>query len=270
MLSRTEGIVLKNSPYAEADLFVTHLTSHMGLVRSIAKSPRKVKSRFGSSLEPLTYCHISYWGKEEASLPKLTQSDIIRPHQHLRDRIATFMKVSEIVELCLRFLPEREPNLDAFLLLRNTLSLLDSGMDTAIGVLSFKVKFLSITGHAPRLSSCTRCGNRVARNTSSSAGGKRASEAVTASCGQLPRFYVPHGGLLCLECARHGKGYVEISQGAVRLYESLSAWDIIKLPRLKAAPGLGAELNGLLDAHIEYTLAGPLKTRNFAYKEMAG
>ena len=50
MLHRTEGIVLKNFPYGEADLFVTYLTPDMGIIKTFAKSPRKTKSRFGSSL----------------------------------------------------------------------------------------------------------------------------------------------------------------------------------------------------------------------------
>ena len=55
MLQRTEGIVLKTNPFGEADLIVTYLTRDYGILKTFAKSPRKIKSRFGSSLEPLTY-----------------------------------------------------------------------------------------------------------------------------------------------------------------------------------------------------------------------
>ncbi len=54
MLKRTNAIVLKTFPFGEADLIVTHLTYDFGLINTFAKSPRKIKSRFGSSLEPLT------------------------------------------------------------------------------------------------------------------------------------------------------------------------------------------------------------------------
>ena len=79
MLQRTEGIVLRTFPFGEADLIVTYLTPDFGLIKLFAKSPRKFKSRFGSSLEPLTHSKISFWGKEDAPLPKLTQSDIMQP-----------------------------------------------------------------------------------------------------------------------------------------------------------------------------------------------
>src|SRR5208337_2872699 len=109
MLKRTYGIVLKNSVFGEADLIVTYLTPHYGLLRAFAKSPRKIRSRFGSSLEPLTYARISFFGKEEASLPRLTQSDIIKPFHVLRCDFKRLLNVSGILELCLNFLPERRP-----------------------------------------------------------------------------------------------------------------------------------------------------------------
>ena len=47
MLQRTEGIVLRTTPYGEADLIVTYLTKDHGIIKVFAKSPRKIKSRFG-------------------------------------------------------------------------------------------------------------------------------------------------------------------------------------------------------------------------------
>jgi DNA repair protein RecO (recombination protein O) len=99
MLRRTEGIVLRTFPFGEADLIVTYLTPEFGILKLFAKSPRKIKSRFGSSLEPLTCSKISFWGKEDAALPKLTQSDIIHPFHSIRNNLHCFLKVSEILEL---------------------------------------------------------------------------------------------------------------------------------------------------------------------------
>src|SRR5271157_3672479 len=129
MLKRTYGIVLKSSVFGEADLIVTYLTPHYGLLKAFAKSPRKVKSRFGSSLEPLTYARISFFGKEEASLPRLTQSDIIRPFHSLRGDFNRLLNVSEILELCLNFLPEREPAPEIFKLLLHMMTTLESHGD---------------------------------------------------------------------------------------------------------------------------------------------
>src|SRR4030042_2109208 len=107
MLKRTEGIVLRTIPFGEADLIVTYLTPDFGIIKLFAKSPRKIKSRFGSSLEPLTESRMSFLGKEDAALPRLTQSDIVHPFRLLRDNLRCFLMLSEIIELTISFIPER-------------------------------------------------------------------------------------------------------------------------------------------------------------------
>src|SRR5512135_675860 len=128
MLKRTEGIVLKTFPFGDADLIVTYLTLNFGIIKLFAKSPRKIKSRFGSSLEPLTRARISFWGKEDAALPRLTQSDIIHPFQALRDDLNCFLRLLEIVELTINFIPERDINSKAYLLLSDTLRDVESNL----------------------------------------------------------------------------------------------------------------------------------------------
>ncbi len=95
MLKRTEGIVLRTIPFGEADLIVTYLTPDFGIIKLFAKSPRKIKSRFGSSLEPLTHSKIAFWGKEDTALPRLTQSDILHPFHSIRDSLDCFSKVND-------------------------------------------------------------------------------------------------------------------------------------------------------------------------------
>ncbi|NTU43809.1 MAG: DNA repair protein RecO, partial [Nitrospirales bacterium] len=126
MLKRAEGIVLRSFSFGEADLIVTYLTRDHRLMKIFAKSPRKTKSRFGSSLEPLTYASIAFLGKEDSPLPRLTQSDIIRSFQPLREDFRRLLRVTEIIDMTIRFLPEREPNAEAFSLLLHTLLRLSS------------------------------------------------------------------------------------------------------------------------------------------------
>lgn len=242
MLHRTEAIVLKTMPFSEADLIVTFVTHDYGLLKTFAKSPRKIKSRFGSSLEPLTHSHISFWGKEDANLPRLTQSDIIRPFQPMRERLEHFLKVMELVELTSALLPEREANSGIFSLLLDVLGriekdCLSSRMDNLKFIL-YKVRFLEIAGYGPRLDGCARC-RRSGYN-----------------------FYVSHGSILCEECARGRDAYTRLSPGAVRLYETLRRWELSKIDRVKPSKMLMSEISGLVDEYIGYTLARPLKTKS--------
>lgn len=239
MLRRTEGIVLKTLALGEADLVVTFLTRDFGVVNAFAKSPRKSKSRFGSSLEPLTFSRISFWGKEDAALPRLTQSDILEPFQSLRSSLGLFLKVSEIIELTLNFIPERDASKRVCRLLLNTLKSMESGSDAGILTLYYKMKLLESAGFLPRLNGCGRCGKK-------------------GDC-----FFLSHGTILCSDCSGKKESYSRISEGAIRLYYTLLDWDFAKIHRIKPSQALLSELLKLLDEHITYISEKNLRTKAF-------
>ncbi len=242
MQLRTEGIVLRSFAHLEADLIVTYLTLEHGVRKGYAKSARKVKSRFGASLEPLTHARITLMGKEDAELPRLTQSDIIRPHQGLRESLGCFTLASEMAELTMGLLPQGKPAEDAFALLREMLGQMEHNC-TALGALVYKIRLLALKGYAPRLSGCGRC-----------------------DCGAI-RFFASQGSVICESCCGDiaTSGSVVVSPGGLRLYESLSTWDLDKTARIKPSEVLLAEVRSLLDAHLAFILTRPLRSSMFAY-----
>jgi DNA repair protein RecO (recombination protein O) len=247
MLIRTEGIVLKSNIFGEADLIVTYLSRDHGIVKAFAKSPRKTKSRFGSSLEPLTYSRISLLGREDASLPRLTQSDIITPFYSLRDDYNTFVSLCGIVELIIHFLPEKDPNLAMFLLLHKLLATIKPTERNSLSYLYYKVKFLGLAGYLPKLDACGRCGKKTADVTNS-------------------KFHVSHGAIICDACKGGGSATIALSQSALRFYPSLMKWSFSNIDRVSAPVSLVQEIEGLIDAHIKYIVARPLKAASYASK----
>jgi DNA repair protein RecO (recombination protein O) len=251
MLQRTEGIVLRTIPFGDADLIVSFLTPDLGLLKTFAKSPLKTKSRFGSSLEPLTHSKIAFWGKENTALPRLTQSDIIHSFQSIRDTLKRFLKVSEIIELTLRFIPEREANKRVYSLLLHTLHNIEDNPPSRpstkggrgvldLGTLYYKIHFLRLAGFAPKLDTCGRCGKN----------------------GHW--FYVAQGSMLCETCAKGVDVPISISQGAIRLYSDLLTWNIQKIQRIKPSDALFSELSDIMDMHVKYILMQPLRSETFA------
>jgi DNA repair protein RecO (recombination protein O) len=266
MLRRTEGIVLRTFPFGEADLIVTFLTHDCGLIKVFAKSPRKIRSRFGSSLEPLTCSRVSFLGKEDAALPRLTQSDIIRSFHTVRSNLPVFLKVSEIMELTVSLIQEKDPDTKIYPLLYNTLLALEEILDgfspapapgekpqesshhlskapPGIDLLMshYKVKFLRYAGFAPKLDSCGRCGEK-------------------GFC-----FYVSHGAVLCEACAKGVDTPIAISAALKRLYGDLLLWDTAKVQRIKPTNQLLEDLSEIMGIHIKYILSKSLKTESFTY-----
>ena len=262
MLKRTEGFVLRTIPFGEADLIVTYLTPHFGLLKLFAKSPRKIKSRFGSSLEPLTHARISFWGKEDANMPRLTQSDIINTFHKIRDSLPCFLKVSEIVEVTLHFVPERDMNKKVYSLILHTLHSLEKNLPVRnrnklttasslkkgrgeeffhddLLITHYKVKFLKYLGYAPKLDACGRCGN--SGNS----------------------FYVSSGSIMCESCSKDIDSPIRLSPPVMRLYSDLLTWDIKKIQRIKPSEKIISELTGIMDMHIKYILSKPLRSEAF-------
>ena len=60
-LIETEALVLKSYALGEADKIIVCLTRTEGLIRGVAKGAKRLKSRFGSSLEPFTVIDLDYF-----------------------------------------------------------------------------------------------------------------------------------------------------------------------------------------------------------------
>ncbi|MEW6107558.1 MAG: DNA repair protein RecO [Nitrospirota bacterium] len=239
MLHRTEGIVLKTTPYGEADLIVTYLTKDYGILKTFAKSPRKIKSRFGSSLEPFTHSKISFWGREDAALPRLTQSDIINSFHLPRNTVKCYLKISELIELILNFVPEREVNKRAFFLLMDILLSFEEDCETEMLMLYYRVRLLELAGYLPKLDSCGRCGKKG------------------------DAFFVSHGTVLCENCSRGYETSFRISAGIINLYSHLLNWSRSNIKRIKPTKELISEFSGLIDEHVRYIIERNLKTKAF-------
>ncbi len=236
MLKTTEAIVLKNMVFGEADLIVTCLSRDYGIINLFAKSPRKIKSRFGSSLEPLTYTRIAFLGKEHASLPRLTRSDIIHPYHALREDYQCFNELAEVLRLNLTFIHEKSPVVELFELLHDTLKNLALGVDRALSLLYYKIRFLQITGHMPSLDVCGRCGHIIKPATNNRV---------------VHDFYVAEGAILCMNCCDNPANSITVSSSALGFCRSLSRWGAQMLRRVKAPDSLVSELTSVINAHLD-------------------
>jgi DNA repair protein RecO (recombination protein O) len=245
MRCKTEGIVFKTLRFGEADLIVTYLTQDYGIISAFAKSPRKTKSRFGSSLEPFTHSLIAFQGKEQ-SMPTLIGSDIIQSNQRIREDFATFLNVSNLAEMMLNFIPVGHGGKKHFAFFKNQLDVIvDSvkeGGNDNIHLVS-KIQLLAFLGYAPRITG--RCGR----------------------CDQETYAFFPlHGALLCLACAPKDEAVIRISKGAVSFYKHLTTWERSFLKRIMPSKQIASELSTLLEAHIKHITQKKLKTSEFMAK----
>jgi DNA repair protein RecO (recombination protein O) len=157
---KTEAIVLRSIRYGEADRVLHLYTPDHGRVGAVAKGVRRVKSRMGGRLEPLSRVRlVLHQGRGE--LCTVSQADTLNPHAALRDRRPSLERATQACEAVLRLLDSTESNRPAYNLLCHELGLLDASAEASgrAQALAFRLKLLLAAGFAPELASCAACGD---------------------------------------------------------------------------------------------------------------
>jgi DNA repair protein RecO (recombination protein O) len=147
--------------------------------------------------------------------------------------------MSEIIELTLGFVPERDAAGKVYALLINMLQSVEKDCGAGLLFICYKLKFLEIVGFLPALNGCGRCGSDGSA------------------------FYLSHGTVLCGRCSSGHEKSFSLSPAVVRLCQSLLEWDFSKVHRIKPSDVLASELSRLLDEHVRYIMERNLRTKAF-------
>jgi DNA repair protein RecO (recombination protein O) len=158
-LVETESLVLKSYNLAEADKIVVLLTRDHGVVRAVAKGAKRLKSKFGSGLEPFSHLLVTYFEKDAVELVSLQKVELIRSSFKEASDPEFLRKFSYFSELVVSLLPPHDPS---ELMYRMFIACLgaaspDESTRDAIGVY-FELWLLKLSGYLPDWSTCHRCG----------------------------------------------------------------------------------------------------------------
>ncbi len=178
----TEAIILRTYKLAEADKIVLCLTQKAGLVRGVARGARRLKSRFGASLEPFTHVALAYFEKEGRELVALKQAEILRSHFGLSGSAETVAALEYLAELALEFSPPGEPDERMFRMVKACLDAISQKPSNLSAVVRYyELWTLRLAGFLPDLRTCSNCRRRL----------KKEGETV---------YLNPESALLCGRC----------------------------------------------------------------------
>ncbi|MDE3137048.1 MAG: DNA repair protein RecO [Acidobacteriota bacterium] len=158
----SEAIILRSYALGEADRLVSFLSRNEGRIRGVAAGARKPKSRFGASLEPLSYVRMWYYERETRPLVRISQCEILESFviaQRSYNAIAAFGLMSEIAE---NVLPEHEPSDPVFRLLLATSRAISTSGLIALPIGYFTLWTVRLGGWLPSLDRCGTCGRDLA------------------------------------------------------------------------------------------------------------
>ncbi len=147
----SEALTIRTYPYSEAHRIAVFLTREYGQVRGLAHGARSGrKSRFGSSLEPLTHVRLVFSRKENQELATIKSAEILAAHSALQLSLEINLHISYFAELLFEFSQEEEECEDVF---RLTLAVLEALEKVPIELLAryFELWLLRLEGVLPAL-----------------------------------------------------------------------------------------------------------------------
>lgn len=238
---RNPAVILHALDFAESDKLVTFFTRDFGKLKGVAKGAKRSRKRFGSGLEPLTSCTISFFEKERAPLVRLEQCEIVESYPRIHDDVIKVGYASYLGELIREVAAEREANRNLFTLLITFLSLLNEPFFREEFIRIFELRLLSLAGYQPELSRCVICRREV-------------------NAAREHQFSERKGGLICLECFKGPHDYPKLSGGTIKMLQRAQTIELAKVRRLFFSPQACEESRRVLPPFIESRIEKPLKS----------
>ncbi|MBC7188661.1 DNA repair protein RecO [Candidatus Aerophobetes bacterium] len=202
---KTQAITLKNYDFLEQDKIVILYTLEYGMIRTVARGARRIKSRFSVACHFPCFQDVLIYSRGDFSrMGNLTDCRVRYLFPGIRKDIFKFAYACYIAEILLFSIKEGEVNRQIFFLLLGTLSLIDrEKRENLRGIVClFKARLLSLLGYALNLGRCVECG--------------REREKFE------PVYFSPQkGGIICPECGRKETGVVGVPREVVLVLDYL-------------------------------------------------
>jgi DNA repair protein RecO (recombination protein O) len=174
---RDTGVVLRTIRLGEADRIVTILTPRHGKVRAVAKGVRKVRSRIGARLEPLTHVDMMCWRGRELDI--VTQVEVIDVFRGIRSDLVRLGRAMSMLEIADQVTVDHQGSPALYTLLVGALRSLEVTA-SPVTLAAYCLKLLAVEGVGPSTDFCAHCGR---------------TEPLVA-------FDAGEGGFLCHSCRR--------------------------------------------------------------------
>ncbi|HSB69228.1 MAG TPA: DNA repair protein RecO [Candidatus Methylomirabilis sp.] len=243
-LHSTEAIIVGGHDLAEADRIVVFYTETLGKVRAVAEGARRIRSKFGGSLQLFTQGRLVYFERPNRTLHKVNEFAVIRSHQPLREDLDRIALGSTAVEAVSSGVEEGEAHPELYRLLAEGLDLLEAAARPALVLQGFMLHLLRLLGYRPEFAMCVRCHQPLPLAAS-----------AHISSGQ--------GGLLCPGCRPGIADAAPVSAEALGFLRGAGGSSLRLMDRIAIPPQVFREVSDLLGAFLQHVLGRRLKSADF-------
>ena len=181
---QTEAIILKTFSLGEADRLVSFFGRTSGRMRGVAAGARRLKNRYGSTLELLSHVQLWYFQRETRDLVRIQQCELLESFHKAQSDYALSTGLAVVSEVAEQVLPEHETQEAMFRLVLLTVREIERTAAWQLPLSYFAFWTVRLGGYLPPFDRCSSCG---------------------AALGDRPAFHASwEAGLLCEQCRRAG------------------------------------------------------------------
>jgi DNA repair protein RecO (recombination protein O) len=241
-LRSSEAVVIGGHNLGEADRIVVFYTQSYGKVRAAAAGARRIRSRFGGSLELFSYGRLVYFERPHTDLHRLNEFAIRQPFHALRNSLELLTAASEVAELAGIAGVEGEGSEELFTLIVGALGGLDAGKEPSLLLRTFEIRLLKILGYLPELHKCVKCRGVLPDGNQS--------------------FGLNEGGLLCPACRAEALESMPASPVGLEFLRR-ALWGDMGSHQVSLGPEVSGELRSLLQTFLEFKLGRRIRSARF-------
>jgi DNA repair protein RecO (recombination protein O) len=235
----TEAIILKTFSLGEADRLVSFFGRTSGRMRGVAAGARRIKNRYGSTLEILSHVQVWYIEKETRDLVRIQQCELLESFHKSQSDYALSTGLAVVSEVSEQVLPEHETAESMFRLLLLTVREIERTSAWQLPLSYFAFWTVRLGGWLPQFDQCASCGTPL---------------------GPQAAFHAPwEAGLFCEKCRRGGMRPLHLE--GRRLAERFAGEKLDRIEFLAAIQQPAAELREASLNWIEHHTEKPLATR---------
>jgi DNA repair protein RecO (recombination protein O) len=235
----TEAIILKTFPLGEADRLVSFLGRTSGRMRGVAAGARRVKNRYGSTLQVMSHVQIWYVEKETRDLVRIQQCELLESLNKAQSDYDLSTGLAVTSEVCEAVLPEHEVSESMFRLILLTAREIERRAEWTLPLSYFAFWTVRLGGWLPRFDRCSACGELL---------GERAGHSAAWEA-----------GLFCDKCRRSGMKPLHVA--ARRLAERFTGERLDKIEDVASGDTAAGELREAALNWIEHHTEKRLATR---------
>ncbi len=239
--------MLRRVDFGDYDLIITFFTLTRGKLSIIAKSAKKSTKRFSGILELFSVLEVVLTSGRRKGLFVLQEASLKQPFAGIRSSIIKTAYASYWAELIDQWMEngQKQPQLyDLFYHVLEELDL-DRTSEAVLSIL-FQIRFLTIAGLGPNLSTCNACrtGLENIKNTK-------------------VNFDLARGGLVCDGCSTAALGAISLSKGTIKQLLWVESGDLNRALRIRFAPQALFEGLKFLETFVPYHLGKEPRSLKF-------